>query len=156
LKKPNTKTPVWALIAGIILGLAATVAFFSIFIQIIPFGKDHTNPPVVSEPNWDSPETRALAKRSCFDCHSNETNWPIYSNIAPLSWLIMVDVTSAREVMNFSDWTPIPGLDTKEIGEVVLSGEMPPAPYLLLHPGARLTPEEAQRLAEGLAKSLEP
>ena len=59
-----------------------------LLIQLVPFGRDHTNPPVVQEPNWDSPATRELAQRACFDCHSNETVWPWYSNIAPVSWLV--------------------------------------------------------------------
>ena len=67
-------------------GLLAVVGLF-VLIQLAPFGRNHTNPPVVQEPSWDSAETRALAKRACFDCHSNETVWPWYSNIAPVSWL---------------------------------------------------------------------
>ena len=54
----------------------------------------HTNPPGLKEPQWDSPATRAFAVRSCFDCHSNQTNWKWYSNIAPASWLIQRDVTT--------------------------------------------------------------
>ncbi len=61
---------------------------FFILLQIIPYGHNHTNPPIVEEPAWDSPQTRAVVKKACFDCHSNETVWPWYSNIAPLSWLI--------------------------------------------------------------------
>ena len=54
-------------------------------IQLVPYGRTHTNPPVTAEPAWDSPQTRALAVRACFDCHSNETVWPWYTSIAPIS-----------------------------------------------------------------------
>jgi hypothetical protein len=56
-----------------------------LLIQLVPYGRAHANPPVVKEPAWDSPTTRALAKRACFDCHSNETVWPWYTNVAPVS-----------------------------------------------------------------------
>ena len=77
-----------------------------LLIQLVPFGRDHTNPPVVQEPKWDSPATRELAKRACFDCHSNETVWPWYSNIAPVSWLVANDTYEGRDHLNFSDWVP--------------------------------------------------
>ena len=82
--------------------LAALILFG--LIQFVPFGKTYTNPPVVSEPNWDSPQTRQMAKDHCFQCHSNETQWPWYSHIAPASWLIAFDVQNGRSQFNFSDW----------------------------------------------------
>ena len=66
-------------------------------IQLLPFGHDHTNPPVRKEPEWDAPETRELAARACFDCHSNQTVWPWYSNVAPVSWLVWSDVVAGAE-----------------------------------------------------------
>jgi hypothetical protein len=88
------KIVLYVLLAGIIIfGL----------IQLLPIGKDHTNPPMVSEPNWDSPATRVAAKEHCFQCHSNETVWPWYSNIAPGSWLSYADVVNGRRHFNFSD-----------------------------------------------------
>src|SRR6056297_3230811 len=86
-----------------IIGLAAVAAVFLV-IQLIPYGRSHTNPPIVLEPDWDSPRTRELAERACFDCHSNETEWPWYSNIAPVSWLVQHDVDEGRHELNFSDW----------------------------------------------------
>src|SRR5687768_3027163 len=65
-------------------------------VQLVPYGRDHTNPPVRQEPAWDRPQTRALVARACFDCHSNETTWPWYSHIAPVSWLIQRDVVEGR------------------------------------------------------------
>jgi len=52
----------------VLLGLALFAA-----IQLVPYGRDHQNPPVVQEPQWGTPEARAIAQRACFDCHSNET-----------------------------------------------------------------------------------
>ena len=61
-----------------------------LLIQFVPYGRSHTNPPVLSEPAWDSPETRVLAQTACFDCHSNETDWsPWYTKVAPASWLVV-------------------------------------------------------------------
>jgi hypothetical protein len=72
-------------------------------IQLVPFGHDHANPAVVKEPAWPDPQTRQLAQRACFDCHSNQTSWPWYSNIAPVSWLVQRDVLEGRQRLNFSE-----------------------------------------------------
>ncbi|MBI5354125.1 MAG: heme-binding domain-containing protein [Chloroflexi bacterium] len=119
-------------------------------IQLIPFGHNHVNPAVVSEPQWSSPEARALAKEHCFQCHSNETTWPWYSNIAPASWLIQMDVNEGREKFNFSDWNTNPG-ESREITEVIQSGEMPPLQYTLFHPNSRLNSQQKQDLINALS-----
>lgn len=136
----------------VVLGLVFIVALFAL-IQAVPYGRDHSNPPVSAEPPWDSPETRALAARACFDCHSNEVRWPWYSNIAPLSWLIQRDVDEGRKKLNFSEWDrPQPEAD--DAAETVLEGEMPPRLYKLLRPDAGLSASERQALARGLAATL--
>ena len=122
-------------------------------IQLVPYGRDHSNPPVTSEPAWDSPATRALAKQACFDCHSNETQWPAYASIAPTSWLVQRDVNEGRAALNFSEWAR-PREEAKEASETVLEGEMPPAAYTLVHAHARLNATNRDRLARGLAKTL--
>jgi mono/diheme cytochrome c family protein len=122
-------------------------------IQLVPYGRDHINPPVIAEPAWDSPQTQALAKQACFDCHSNETEWPAYASIAPASWLVQRDVNEGRAVLNFSEWTR-PQAEAKEAAEEVREGEMPPAAYTLVHAHARLNPADRDRLAQGLAKTL--
>ncbi len=114
-------------------------------IQLIPVSK--TNPPVVNEPAWDSPQTRQLVKRACFDCHSNETNWPWYSNVAPVSWVVVHHVNEGRRKVNFSNWSPA---QKREVIETVLEGEMPPLYYRLTNPQARLTPAETDALVKGL------
>ena len=122
-------------------------------VQLVPYGRVHRNPPVTGEPTWDAPETRALAKQACFDCHSNETEWPAYASIAPASWLVQHDVDEGRAVLNFSEWTRSQE-EAKEAAEEVLEGEMPPVPYMLVHAHARLTPADRARLARGLARTL--
>lgn len=119
-------------------------------IQFVPYGKDHTNPEITAEPEWDSPRTRELFFRSCRDCHSNETRWPVYSRIAPVSWLIQSDVTEGREKLNVSEWDRASGDDGAEAAEEVREGEMPPWFYLPAHPDARLSKSEKEELVKGL------
>ncbi len=134
----------------ILIILAVLVGGF-LLIQLVPYGRNHTNPPVVSEPNWDSPETRALAQRACFDCHSNETVWPWYSNIAPVSWLVYHDTEEGREYLNFSEWgSNREGEEGDEMVEQIKEGDMPLPIYLPTHPEARLTPAEKSALITGL------
>jgi mono/diheme cytochrome c family protein len=123
-------------------------------IQLVPYGRDHTNPPVTSEPAWDSPQTKALAQRACFDCHSNETVWPGYSSIAPGSWLIYRDVVKGRSRMNFSEWPAVGGGGLMaRAAQKVEQGKMPPLRYRLAHSGARLTDAEKQQLIAGFKAS---
>lgn len=135
----------------VVLGILA-VGFIAI--QLIPV--DRTNPPVLSEPNWDSPQTRQLAERACFDCHSNETVWPWYSYVAPVSWLVAHDVQEGRQVINFSDWENVrgEGRSAGEMAEAIHGGWMPPAIFLPMHPEARLTQEEKDALIQGLQATL--
>ena len=137
------------MIVVVILGISL------IAIQFIPVV--YTNPPITKEPNWDSQETRALAARSCFDCHSNETELPWYSNIAPVSWLIYRDINEGRKEMNFSEWrmkSTRANHTAEEIEEVIREGEMPPWYYLPLHPQVKLTDSEKQVLIDGLQKTV--
>jgi hypothetical protein len=132
----------------VFLGLIGFIA-----IQFVPV--DRSNPPVVGEPRWNSPQTRALAERACYDCHSNETKWPWYTNIAPVSWLAAHDVEEGRAALNFSEWGVSRGEESEgaapdEIVEEVEEGKMPLPKYLLLHPEARLTAMELQALINGL------
>jgi len=113
-----------------------------------------TNPPVVAEPKWDSPQTRELAKRACFDCHSNETVWPWYSNVPPVSWLVILDTVNGRQRLNFSEWGTRRNPDAGEISEIIQESEMPPAVYLPMHPNARLSSQEKQQLITGFALTL--
>jgi hypothetical protein len=125
------------------LGLLV-VAFLGI--QFVPYGRGHDNPPVVLEPTWDSPRTRALAVEACFDCHSNETVWPWYSNIAPLSWWVQRHVDDGRSEVNFSRWD-VPQDEADEIAKETREGKMPPWYY---KPISGLTDTESRELIDGL------
>jgi hypothetical protein len=135
----------------IIIG-GAVVLF--LLIQLIPFGHTRTNPSVVSEPNWSSPQARALVKEHCFQCHSNETNWTWYANIAPGSWLIAMDVIEGRNHFNFSDWKNNPG-ELDEMVETIQEGEMPPIQYWIFHPKSKMNDQKKQELIDALNSSLQ-
>ncbi|MEZ4606028.1 MAG: heme-binding domain-containing protein [Deinococcales bacterium] len=113
------------------------------------------NPPVIQEVTWDSPQTRELAQKACFDCHSNETKWPIYSYIPPFSLFIARHVQEGREKLNFSEWLPGRNQeDGEEAIDSIREGEMPLPSYLPMHSEARLNPQEKEVLAQGLLATL--
>ncbi len=123
-----------------------------VLIQLVPFGHQHTNPPVIQEPAWDSPQTRDLARRACFDCHSNETDWPWYSNVAPVSWLNQRDVNGGRRHLNFSEWNK-PQKHAGRVVKEIQTGDMPLWFYLPMHPAARLSDAEKAALIAGFQKT---
>jgi hypothetical protein len=138
------------LLKRVVLGIIGIALLAFVAIQLKPVQRD--NPPVVSEPNWDSPETRALAERACFDCHSNETKWPWYAYVAPVSWTVARDVQYGRRVLNFSDWANVrgEGRSAGEMAEAIAGGYMPPSIYTRQHPEAILSSAERQALIDGL------
>jgi mono/diheme cytochrome c family protein len=90
------------------------IGLFGLFllIQLVPYGRDHANPPVTKSPAFVGAQTEQLFNTACGDCHSNLTTWPWYSNVAPVSWLVQSDVDEGRGVMNFSEWDkPQPSID---------------------------------------------
>lgn len=136
-------------IVKLILGIALAVLIVGFLaLQLVPV--DTSNPPVASEPHWDSPQTQALVEQACYDCHSNETKWPWYSHVAPLSWRISREVQEGRRSLNYSEWN---AYQENESIETILQNRMPPQQYLLLHPEARLTSAERQTLIAGLKKT---
>jgi hypothetical protein len=88
-----------------------------------------------------------------FDCHSNETVWPAYAQIAPVSWLIQHDVDEGREKLNFSEWLR-QQKESNEAAKSVRQGKMPPWTYTLLHSEARLSAEERSALIRGLEATI--
>jgi mono/diheme cytochrome c family protein len=122
------------------------------FLQVIPVQAVENNPPVIAEPTWDSPQTRAMFFRACGDCHSNETAWPWYSRIAPVSWLVARDVKEGRQKLNVSEWG-MQDNEADDVREVIENGSMPPWFYLPMHPEARLSAQEKQDLILGLEKT---
>jgi len=127
------------------------VAMFVLFIllQLVPYGRDYANPPATQEPKWDSPATREIFMRVCKNCHSNGTEWPWYSNIAPSSWLVQHDVNEGRSEFNVSEWGRAKNKGDEAAHEV-REGDMPPWYYLPPHPEARLTKAEREEFVRGL------
>ena len=122
-------------------------------VQLVPYGRAHDNPPAAGEPEWDSAATRDLARRACFDCHSNQTRWPWYAHVAPVSWLLQRDVHEGRSVLNFTEFEreqPKAALAADE----VRARAMPPWFYLPMHSEARLSERERLALVEGLQNTL--
>lgn len=120
-----------------VLGLVLVAA---IGIQFKPVNR--SNPPVTMVVDAP-PEVLAILKRSCFDCHSNETVWPWYSRVAPMSWKVADHVRVGRKHLNFSTWDQYDAEDRADIfeetWEEVEKGEMPLLDYLRLHPEAKLS-----------------
>jgi len=175
-QRSRLRTRLRAFLKWSLLGLVT--AF--IVIQALPFGRSHTNPTAHSEPPWNSPRTAELAVDACYDCHSNRTEWPWYSYVAPVSWLVENDVYKGREELNFSEWQQLlEKLEEKaererrkelerarkgekpekekvdELIKVVLEEEMPLWYYAIAHPDAQLSPVERQALARGLAETFD-
>jgi mono/diheme cytochrome c family protein len=132
-------------------GLALVAAFA--LIQLVPYGRAHGNPPVRSEPRWDSARTKELFAQACGACHSNLTTWPWYSEVAPVSWLVQHDVEDGRARFNVSEWRQQAQPEAGEAAEVVRSGEMPPLQFRLAHSEARLSSAEQAALAAGLQRT---
>jgi hypothetical protein len=130
----------------ILWGIVAVVAIF-LLIQLIPINR--TNPPVTREVRWDSEQTRALAQRACFDCHSNKTELPWYSRIAPVSLYLAHHVDEGRSALNFSEWDK-PNADIREVQRNIQNGQMPPWDYQLMHPTSKLNSAEQEQLLAGL------
>ena len=138
---------------GALLGIGVPVLVV-LAIQLVPYGRDHTPPPSGRRVVWDSARTEELARRACFDCHSNETRWPWYASIAPISWRIQTDVNLARARLDFTAFDSASAKVAEAAGEAaetVTSGDMPPQDYVLMHPEARLMGADKRTLAAGLA-----
>ena len=122
----------------------------SIGIQFVPYGKDHTNPQNNSEPQWNSQVTRTTFFKLCGDCHSNQTTWPVYSKVAPVSWLVQHDVDEGRENLNVSLWNVQKRNNGSDAVHEYEEGDMPPWIYTLPRPQTKLSQKEKQEFIEGL------
>jgi hypothetical protein len=127
------------------LGLFAV----AVLLQLVPHGRDHTNPPATQDAPWPDGRARELATTACYDCHSNQTRWPPQSHVAPFSWMVARDIEQGREALNFSTWDEDDG-EADDAAEVVADAEMPPRRYQLVHPDAALSDAERQVLVEAL------
>lgn len=125
------------------------LAALAVSIQAVPYGRDHTNPPVTGTPQWDSPHSEQLVQRACASCHSNQTEWPWYASVAPISWRVQSHVDEGRAALNFSEMDR-GQKEAKEAAEVVASGEMPLWDFVMMHPEAKLSTQERADLVAGL------
>lgn len=132
------------------VALTARTALLAL-IQLVPYRAQRA--PVTQEPAWDRPQTRALARRACFDCHSNETVVPWCGQVAPVAWIVRGHVDEARAALNFSEMNR-PQPEAHEAAEAVAEGEMPPWYYTPMHPTAALSDEERAALVAGLTATL--
>lgn len=128
-----------------------------VFLGMQAVQPERTNPPVDESKTLYAlintpPEVRAIIDRSCTDCHTHNTRWPWYSYVAPTSWLLADDVQEGRSHLNLSTWDQysasraIAKLDM--MCQEVLDEKMPFPPYLIMHPGAKLSQEEIDLLCD--------
>lgn len=129
--------------------IVVALALVFVAIQFVPYGWWHENPPVTLDAPWPDAESARIARSSCYACHSNETDWPWYSYVAPMSWLVRNDVEEGRDELNFSEWDRDAG-EADDAIEAIEEGSMPPDVYTIMHRGARLTDEEARRIIAAL------
>jgi len=140
--------PTLLIVVGSVLAAAQLVRF------------PHTNPPVTGDLAAPG-EIGGTLRRACYDCHSNETQWPWYSAVAPLSWLLHHDVIEGRRRLNFSDWADYAsdlGTAAQKLSQIsrsIATDTMAPWYYLVLHPSARLTAAERDRIAQWTEQELE-
>lgn len=135
-----------------------TLPLLAIALQFVP-APAKTNPPADPARSFDTvmkppPEVRDILRRACYDCHSNETKWPWYADIAPVSWPVRKHVVDGRRHLNFSQWLKAGETkytawsDFEEIGISVLDKSMPIPGYDLMHPEAKLTQAERELVAK--------
>jgi hypothetical protein len=136
------------------------LALAALFVAIQFAGPQKTNPPVEATQTIQAnsqipPEVSAIMARACQDCHSHETRWPLYSYVEPVSWFLVDHVNDGRKHLNFSEWAAYEPKRMRkklqEMSEEVEKGAMPLKSYLLLHPEARLSPEDIRKLGEWTA-----
>jgi cytochrome c len=126
---------------------AASIALSTVHPMGNPHAGAHPGAPILEGVDVPEPVRTALQAK-CGDCHSQNTRYPIYSHLAPITWMIDHDVTEGRERMDMSRWQSYSVKDRinalTRMASEVHTGEMPPRPYVLIHPLARLSPEEQQ------------
>ncbi len=133
--------------------IMVAVVTLLVLIQFFPGQKPEVsiaNPNDIHKEVLISPEVSKILRNACYDCHSNETVYPWYADVAPMSWLVIHDINEGREELNFSEWIPY-SLKKKnhkleEIVEMVEEGEMPLKIYTPLHPEAKLSEEQKELL----------
>ena len=149
-----TLTTIFNMLKKIILGLIAILVLIQ-FIRI-----DKTNPPVNKSIDFitlakPSEEVQGILVTSCYDCHSNETTYPWYTDVAPLSWWLKHHINEGREHLNFSEWGNYTEKrqqhKLEECIEEVNEGEMPLSSYTIMHKDAALSPAQQKALSTWVA-----
>ena len=125
------------------------LALLLVFFALQLFQPEKTNPEKKGEITAPISVMEILSK-SCYNCHSNATEWPWYSEISPISWWINSDVVNGREALNFSEWNTYTHLKQRAVLKEVLKeteeGDMPPWYYVLMHPSSNLKLEDRERI----------
>ena len=143
---------------GAKVATAAALVFAGL--QLIPV--DRRNSPIDQSRTFFATETppagvEAILRRSCLDCHSNQTRWPWYSYVAPVSWIVADDVHKARRQMNLSEWAGYSEKKREErlngICEQVVNGDMPEGKYALIHRRARVSKDESADICRWVERS---
>lgn len=131
------------------LGLLGLAGMF-LLIQLVPYGRDHTNPLPTKQVGFATAAQRDIFRKACQDCHSFNTNWLWYTNVAPVSWLVQSDVSGGRERLNLSAWDR-PQAELGDVVEAIQGGDMPPLQYWIspYHWNARLSDSEKAQLIAG-------
>lgn len=137
----------------IVGGVLLAAFIIAQFVAPGPPENKENNPGDLITNGFADAEVAQLLKASCYDCHSNEVNYPWYSYVAPVSILVRKDVVEGTDELNFSEW--VEGYDKrrklrklKEVGEVIEEGEMPLDIYTLMHPSTKLTEEQQKMLID--------
>jgi len=139
----------------------ALLGFFGLIVGIQLIRPARTNPPVNQSHTLEAvvfvpPQIESILRRGCYDCHSDRTSWPWYSNVAPVSWFVIDHVDSGRRHVNFSEWLR---LDTKNPAEYtrerfqaicrqVQTHDMPLTSYLLVHRAAKLSQDDIETICQ--------
>jgi hypothetical protein len=139
----------------------ALLGFFALVVGIQLIRPARTNPPVIPSHTLEAvvpvpPQVESIVQRACYDCHSNLTRWPWYSNVAPISWFVIDHVDSGRRQVNFSDWLrhnmKSPAEYTRERFEAICkqveTRNMPLFSYLLVHRAARLSQADIETICQ--------
>src|SRR5277367_3976509 len=138
------------IIRAFVLGVASVVVFASVLVHPSgPVKAVKSAQPLLAGTDID-PVVLGVIERSCQNCHSEKTEWPWYSHIAPVSWLVESDVSQARSHMNLSHWDEYTIEQKQEVlvrvGAIVRSGEMPPGRYTAIHADAKLSSAEREQI----------
>ena len=137
---------------GVFARVFGIILLVFVLFQFIPYGKDKTNPKSDPALEIKAPQkVTSILKRSCYDCHSNQTKWPWWSYVAPASWSISDDVKGGREALNFSIWQKYTKKEKEKLKKGIyrtVAGPMPLPQYLWLHKDAKLSKNDVKTIRD--------